>query len=256
MLMLSWCEGDRMDSPNRQTEAARFYHDVTKHSYTSVRSVGHRLDWNNRPFPFKIYPQAAALALPRELNLSVLPALQTISGSGGFDSDAPLDPDRLTRILFCAAGLTRKRKVGTEYYHFRAAPSAGALYPIEVYAAAGPGTDGLEPGLYHFSPADLKLRGLRRGDWRPALAQACAMRPSVAHARTVLILSGIFWRSAWKYRARCYRYCFWDTGTMLANLLAAACAEGVGAEVVVNFADADVERLIGVDGEREEIGRA
>src|SRR5579883_1896021 len=125
MLMLSWCEGDRMDSPNRQTEAARFYHDVTKHSYTSVRSVGHRLDWDNRPFPFKIYPQAAALALPRQLDLSSTPALEAISGGAEISAATPLDLERLTRILFCAAGLTRKRKVGTEYYHFRAAASAG-----------------------------------------------------------------------------------------------------------------------------------
>jgi SagB-type dehydrogenase family enzyme len=240
-----------MDSPNRQTQAARLYHDVTKHSYTSVRSGAHYLDWDNRPFPFKIYPHAAALALPRNLNLSSMPTLQALSGRAQVDPQTPLDLQRLTRVLFCAGGLTRKRKVGAEYYHFRAAPSAGALYPIEIYLAGGPDVEGLEPGLYHFSPADLKLRGLRRGDWRAALARACAMRPSVAQARAIVILSAIFWRSAWKYQARCYRYCFWDAGTMLANLLAAADAEGLEAEVIVNFADAEIERLIGVDGERE-----
>jgi SagB-type dehydrogenase family enzyme len=240
-----------MDSPNRQTEAARLYHDATKHSYTSVRTDGHRLDWDNRPFPFKIYPHAAALALPRELNLSLRPTLEAIRAAANADPQTALDLDRLTRILFCTGGLTRKRTVGLEDYHFRAAASAGALYPIEIYLASGPGVEGLEPGLYHFSPADLKLRGLRRGDWRAALAAACAMRPAVAQARAVLVLSGIFWRSAWKYRARCYRYCFWDSGTMLANLLATAYAEGLPAEAIVNFVDAEVERLIGVDAERE-----
>ena len=77
------------------------------------------------------------------------------------------------------------------------------------------------------------------------------MRPSIAEARAVLILSAIFWRSAWKYRARCYRYCFWDAGTLMANLLAAANAEGLQTDVVMNFADAEVERLLGVDGEHE-----
>ena len=77
------------------------------------------------------------------------------------------------------------------------------------------------------------------------------MRPSIAQARAVLILSAIFWRSAWKYRARCYRYCFWDAGTIMANLLAAANAEGLQTDLVVNFADAEIERLLGVDGERE-----
>jgi SagB-type dehydrogenase family enzyme len=240
-----------MDSANRRTEAARLYHEVTKHSYTSVRSDGHYLDWNNRPFPFKIYPHAAALALPRELNLSTMPALEAVSEQGAVDPQTPIDLERLTRVLFCAGGLTRKRKVGMQYYHFRAAASAGALYPIEIYLASGPDIEGLEPGLYHFSPADLKLRGLRRGDWRGILAKACAMRASVAQARAVLILSGIFWRSAWKYRARCYRYCFWDTGTMLANLIAAANAEGLPSDTIINFVDSEIEQLIGVDGEHE-----
>ena len=240
-----------MDSPNQRTAAARLYHEVTKHSYTSVRTDGHRLDWDNKPFPFKIYPHAAALSLPRDLQLSPLPALEAIREDRPAAPDTSLDLERLTRILFCAAGLTRKRRVGTEDYHFRAAAAAGALYPIEIYLATGPDTEGLEAGLYHFSPADLKLRGLRRGDWRAAIARACAMHPSIVDARAVLILSAMFWRSAWKYRARCYRYCFWDAGTMLANLLAAANAEGLQADLAVNFADAQIERLIGVDGERE-----
>jgi SagB-type dehydrogenase family enzyme len=239
-----------MDSPNRRIEAARFYHQVTSHSYTSVRTDGHVLDWDNRPFPFKIYPHAAALALPRELNLSAMPALQALR-DGHAQPPTPLDLDRLSRLLFCTGGLTRKRRVGMEDYHFRAAASAGALYPIEIYVASGPGIEGLEAGLYHFSPADLKLRGLRRGDWRGVIAKACAMRPPLAQAPVVLVLSAIFWRSAWKYRARCYRYCFWDTGTMLANLTAAADAEALGTDVSLNFVDHEMERLLGVDGERE-----
>src|SRR5208282_373954 len=128
-------EGSHMDSPNRKTEAARLYHEVTKHSYTSVRTDGHVLDWDNRPFPFKIYPHAAALSLPRDLQLPSTPTLETISETTAAHADTPLDLERLTRILFSAAGLTRKRRVGMEDYHFRAAASAGALYPIEIYLA-------------------------------------------------------------------------------------------------------------------------
>lgn len=79
------------------------------------------------------------------------------------------------------------------------------------------------------------------------------MRSWILEARALLVLSAIFWRSAWKYRARAYRYCFWDTGTMLANLLAAANAEGLQAGVVTSFTDGQAERLIGVDGESEGI---
>jgi len=237
---------------NRDIEAARFFHEVTKHSYTSVRSTPHRLDWENRPLPYKIYPDAPVVMLPRDLNLATMPTLEALSSTVAGGSATPLDLATLTRMLFCAGGLTRHRRVGGEDYHFRAAPSAGALYPVELYVAAGE-VEGLAPGLYHFSPADLKLRALRPGDFRLNIARAANDRDSLAGARANLIASTIFWRSTWKYHARAYRYCFWDTGTMLANLLAVANAEGHRTEVVTAFLDAELEVLIGADGEREGI---
>jgi SagB-type dehydrogenase family enzyme len=243
---------------NRDVEAARSYHAATKHSYTSVRTGAHYLDWDNRPMPYKLYPEIAGLALPRDLSLAQMPALEAISGDqagvGGGPADVGADTELtlegLTRILFCADGLTRRKRVGAEDYHFRAAPSAGALYPVEVYVAAAE-VGGVERGLYHFSPADLKLRGLRRGDWRAFIARAAAGRPSLLEARAIVVLSAMFWRSTWKYRARAYRYCFWDAGTILANLLAAAAAEGLSTEIVTAFADPEIEALIDIDGERE-----
>ncbi|HYA34677.1 MAG TPA: SagB family peptide dehydrogenase [Candidatus Binataceae bacterium] len=235
---------------NRDIEAARRYHNLTKHSYTSVRSSPHSLDWDNRPMPYKVYPGAGAVSLPRELDLSTIPTLKAISSEAPTDAQVAIDIDSLTRILFCAGGLTRNTSVGGDQYHFRAAASAGALYPVEIYVATAD-VDGLEAGLYHFSPADLKLRGLRHGDWRATASEAAANRKSLASARAIIFLSAIFWRSTWKYRARAYRYCFWDAGTILANLTAAATAEGVGCEVVTAFADPALEALLGIDGERE-----
>lgn len=239
-----------MELHNRDIEAARVYHAVTKHSYASVRTDGHHLDWDNKPFPYKIYPEAGAMALARDLALAATPALQAILSEAPPDRSAPLDLAVLCRLLFCAGGLTRSRHLGGVDYHFRACASAGALYPVEIYLAAG-AVQGLEAGLYHFSPGDLKLRGLRRGDWRELLAGAAGRPDSIVATRAVVILSAIFWRSAWKYRARAYRYCFWDAGTMLANLLAAANAEGVHAELLTAFADPPIERLLGIDGEQE-----
>ena len=109
----------------------------------------------------------------------------------------------------------------------------------------------VETGLYHFSPADLRMAGLRRGDWRGYIAGAAAKRPSILHARAVIAMSAIYWRSEWKYRARAYRYCYWDAGTILANLLAAAAAEEISAEVITAFDDPALETLLGIDGERE-----
>jgi SagB-type dehydrogenase family enzyme len=235
---------------NDYIEAARVFHEVTKHSYTSVRSSPHFLDWDNKPLPYKIYPAAASIALPRDLNLSSTPTLAALSSYVPADFSAPIDTAALTRILFCADGLTRQKKVGEDDYHFRAAASAGALYPIEIYVAASEVAD-LEAGLYHFSPADLRMAGLRRGDWRGYIADAAAKRPSIRNARAVIALSAIYWRSEWKYRARAYRYCYWDAGTILANLLAAAAAEEISAEVITAFEDPALEPLLGIDGDRE-----
>ena len=235
---------------NRDIEAARTYHATTKHSYTSVRTDGHFLDWENRPMPYKLYPEVSGLALPRDLSLARVPALEAIAAGDSPSGGGELTLEALTRILFCADGLTRRTRIGGQDYHFRAAPSAGALYPIEIYAAVAETVE-LEQGLYHFSPADLRLRGLRRGDWRGLIARAAAGRPSLLRARAVLVLSAIFWRSTWKYRARAYRYCFWDAGTILANLLAAAAAEGLSTELVTAFADPEIEALLGIDGEHE-----
>jgi SagB-type dehydrogenase family enzyme len=235
---------------NDYIDAARVYHEVTKHSYTSVRTSPHFLDWDIKPMPYKIYPGASSIALPRDLSLSSMPALTAISSAAPADPMVAMDVEALTRILFCADGLTRRRSVGGEDYHFRAAPSAGALYPIEVYVAASEVAE-VESGLYHFSPADLRMTGLRRGDWREYIARAAASRASILNARAVIALSSIYWRSTWKYRSRAYRYCFWDAGTLLANLLAAAAAEGISAEVITAFEDPALEHLLGIDGERE-----
>jgi SagB-type dehydrogenase family enzyme len=237
-------------SSNRDISVALAYHEATKHSYTSVRSDAHLLDWSNRPLPYKIYPGAGTFALPRDLSLpptSTLSALRRRSDS----PQKPLDLESVTRLLFCAGGLTKRANVGGEDYHFRAAASAGALYPVELYLVAGE-IEGMERGLYHFLPADLKLHGLRRGDWRPYLA-GCVGSTSLRHARAVLIMTSIFWRSAWKYRARAYRYCLWDTGTILANLLAAANADAVDTEIITAFRDRPIEELLEVDGDREGI---
>ena len=184
------------------------------------------------------------MSLPRDIDLPTMPALEAITLPA--DGRNELDLATLTRILFCANGLTRQRKIGGEDYHFRAAASAGALYPIETYIAATK-IDGMEDGLYHFSPADLKVQGLRRGDWREVIARAAGessfhreSERDSPHERGLLA-------QRMEISRRAYRYCFWDSGTILANLLAAAAAEGIRAEVITAFVDADIETLIGVD---------
>ena len=71
------------------------------------------------------------------------------------------------------------------------------------------------------------------------------------NAPCVIVSASTFWRNAWKYQARAYRHCYWDNGTILANLLAAAAARKIPAKVVLGFVDATVNQLLGLDSRRE-----
>jgi SagB-type dehydrogenase family enzyme len=235
-------------SGNRHPEAARRYHDATMHSPQSVRSGGHGLDWATKPEPFKIYPGLPVVSLPRDFPVPAQDALAAISGEPGVT--ARLNLETLAALLFFSAGVTKRQVYpggGTMY--FRAAPSTGALYQTEVYVVAAE-VAGLEPGVYHFSPGDFALRRLREGDFRGALAIAAADEDLAAKSATI-ILSAIYWRNTWKYQARGYRHLFWDSGSMLSNLLAAATALDLPARVVTGFVDLEVNGLLALDGEKE-----
>lgn len=233
---------------NREIQAARDYHDRTTHSYSSVRESGHYLDWETKPFLYKVYPDLPAIPLPRDLEPPAAETLEALSRGG--QGDAPLRLETLAALLFFSAGLTKKKAYGRgEEYHFRAAASTGALYQTEVYAVTGE-LAGLPAGVYHFCPADFALRRLREGDFRRELAEAAADE-RLARVPLTLVLTAIFWRNTWKYQARGYRHLFWDSGTMLANVLAVADGAGVTARLVTGFTDARVNRLLGLEAEKE-----
>src|SRR5919106_390164 len=81
--------------------------------------------------------------------------------------------------------------------------------------------------------------------------RACAGEPDTARAPAVLAMTGIPWRTAWKYAERGYRHLFWDAGMIVANMLALETSVDVPVRVVLGFADREVEFLLGLDGRRE-----
>jgi SagB-type dehydrogenase family enzyme len=236
---------------NRDMQATWNYHDGTKHSYWSIRNHPHFLDWANRPQPFKIYPKIQPLPLPREVPHTGVAALSAISEPvPSSRADSVPDLQDLARILYFSAGITKQRKYSGGEIYFRAAACTGALYEIELYVVTA-ALAGLDAGVYHFNPADVSLRLLRKGDFRRNLAQATAIEPAVAHARATIICTGTYWRNAWKYQARTYRHFGWDNGTLLANMLAVSAASGLPAELVLGFVDGEVNRLLDLDTRRE-----
>jgi SagB-type dehydrogenase family enzyme len=236
---------------NDEITAAWKYHDRTKHSYSSIRSHPHHLDWDNHPIPFKIYTDLPSIALPQHLGSSGISALSAISTTANPEPASPkLTTQLVAEILFLTAGITKRRSYPGGEMLFRAAACTGALYHIDLYIVCGDLGD-LAAGVYHFSPQDFSLRSLRRGDFRPVVMAASGDEPSIGNAPCVIVSASTFWRNAWKYQSRAYRHCYWDNGTILANLLAASAARQVPAKIVIGFVETAVNDLLGLDERRE-----
>jgi len=242
------------EAAERPGAAARRYHNGTKHSAAKLQTDQHYLDWEIKPHPFKIYPTIEPIALPRDGAPLTVPGFTAISASGavaGGSTVAVPSLAVLARILQLSAGITRTKVLpdGEEYY-FRAAACTGALYHIDLYVICAD-LPGLAAGVYHFGPHNAALHPLRRGDYRGVLVEATASEPAIAHAPVTIACASTYWRNAWKYQARTYRHCFWDTGTILANLLAVSAAERLPTRLGYGFVDDTVGTLLDLDPQRE-----
>lgn len=156
--------------------------------------------------------------------------------------------EELSTLLFAAAGVTEVRSFGGERLYLRAAPSAGALYPVEVYFATT-GLQDLPPGVYVYVPQEHALRSVvprfPRNLWE-------ALRGQVAEDQVHLVyLTGVFQRTVWKYGSRSYRYVVLDAGHVAANLLLAAASQSWPLALYPCFADLEAERMLQVNPEEE-----
>lgn len=218
---------------------ARGYHDAV--SYDRHAMSPHTLDWAHQPRTTKAYGDAASVPLPRVPTGPTRAAGDVLSRvRTPFPEAVPADVRDLARVLFLACAPTAvMRHAGGEHV-FRSVPSAGALYPTEIYLACS-GVRGLEDGLYHYGPLRGRLHRIRGEDPFPDQGD-----PAVR-----FFFSAVYFRSAWKYRARSYRYHLLDTGHAVEALVLALSALGRSGAVGLDFDDDAVNRLLGVDTARE-----
>jgi SagB-type dehydrogenase family enzyme len=249
---VSSCSSEEDDTmKNRDLQGTWAYHNGTKHSYESIRTNQHYLDWENQPIPFKIYSELEPIPLPHQLSSSGTTALEAISSLEAETKDQVVPSiQTLAEILYLSAGITKRRSYPGGEILFRAAACTGALYHIDLYLVCGD-LPSLKAGIYHFDPRDFALGRLRDGDYRNALVQASGREPAIANAPAIIVCASTYWRNAWKYQSRAYRHCYWDTGTILANLLAAATARQMPARIVLGFVDDAVNRLLSLETTRE-----
>lgn len=149
-----------------------------------------------------------------------------------------LSLEELSQLLWAAQGLTAPDGG-------RAAPSAGALYPLEIYAVVGR-VAGLEAGVYHYRPAGHRVSLVARGDRRKALARAARDQDWMADAPVCIALAAVEWRTSSKYGTRAARYVHFEAGCASENAALQAAALGLGTCVVGSFDDPAVAELIGL----------
>ncbi|MFC4407205.1 SagB family peptide dehydrogenase [Haloarchaeobius iranensis] len=235
---------------------AREYHERTKHTPQQFREMEFELDFDNQPRSWKVYADLPRRSLGAVVEPPETPALSAVATATAVPGSAPGEPpevgleplsgDALTTLCHYANGVTKTLERGGEPVAFRAASCTGKLYHVDCYVVCGD-LDGVDAGVYQYDPESDAFHVLREGDYRGVLAVATGGQEGVAEAPVTVVATSTWWRNAWKYRDRTYRHAFWDSGTVLANLLAAAHAGGRRAEVVAGFADAPVVDLLGLD---------
>jgi hypothetical protein len=193
------------------------------------------LDAARFPWFFKRYVQALPrVPLPRDLPTTA-PAVAVLAGTADVEQTT-LDLPQLSRLLHLSAGVVRTREWRPgQTFLFRAAGSAGGRFPLELYVAAPDGS--LVPaGVHWYDPQDHAL---------------VLVGPPPRGGAPAVVVTGVPWRTGWKYRERGYRHVYWDAGTMLAQLLAVADSAGLTASLHTRFPDAAVAALVGGDGVHE-----
>lgn len=230
---------------------ALLYHQATKYAPESMGAQAD-LDWSQQPRPYKDYDCARAVDLAPFLPLDPNPFTGQGRGDQADDAKATgLRLEALARLLWYSYGVTAVIPDATPPIHLRAAPSAGGLYPAEVYLVVR-SWPGLEPGLYGYHP----LRHCLVPLWEDPevadhLAGACYADAAIEAAPACLLVTGVFERSRWRYQDRAYRRILLDIGHLCANACLAAPLVGLRTHLTGAFCDEGLAHLLRLSPDQE-----
>lgn len=154
-----------------------------------------------------------------------------------------LSLSQLSQVLWSAQGITSAERL-------RAAPSAGATYPLEVYVfVGGGGVEGVEEGIYHYNVENQSLNLHKEGDLRQQLSLAALDQEFIVQAPVDIVICALYERTAWRYGRRAERYVHMEAGHVGENIHLQAVALGLAVVMVGAFSDEDVSRVMGLEGE-------
>lgn len=230
-------------------EDAFVYHDATKHHYhRAARALGY-MDWDNQPDPFRRFRGAPLYRLPFGAPADS-PPYEALFVPGAVPP-AAVSADSLGRFLGWSLGLSAWKEYQGARWELRCNPSSGNLHPTEGYVIAPP-LEGLRPeaSVFHYAPRE---HGLEQ---RATMSTASWKALEAPFPTPVFFvgLSSVYWREAWKYGERAYRYCNHDAGHALAALSFSASALGWRVVWLDGLSDAQVAAALGLDREADFAG--
>jgi len=242
--------------PELHVSLAQHYHDRTKYDPETIAHKGRRIDWSQQPIPFKDYKIGQVYHLRPYLSYNSEgkrlpdPDPRAISRDLARDSTSEAWWRRLSRFLLATYGITAEVTGLDQPLYLRTAPSAGGLYPAEIYLVSR-GLPGLPAGLYHYQPLDHSL--IRFWDvfaWSD-LQSACFWPSMLESLHLALVVTAVFQRSAWRYQDRAYRRICLDTGHLLGNLELAGALNDFRPHLIGGFADPAINQLLYLDETQE-----
>ncbi|MHC4234383.1 MAG: SagB/ThcOx family dehydrogenase [Planctomycetota bacterium] len=226
------------------------YHEYTKHTPAKLYSRAWHLDWANQPDPFRRYDGAPRVELP----VPTVPPTADYFALQDADRGPSVCIRTVSRLLYYSMAIATWKEVPGRglRWALRVNPSSGNLHPTETHLITR-GIDGLDDGCYHFRVDDYALEARCSGtvdDLAALFARQCGL-PA---APLTILLTSIFWREAWKYRDRGFRYCHHDLGHALAAITEAARGLGLPVDYRHLFDDDTIADALGLDGGDEAPG--
>jgi SagB-type dehydrogenase family enzyme len=205
------------------------------------------LNWSKKPDAYKEYQgltEITELPDPSPFPLQEIWTFISLRRSRRNFIDRPLTQKQISLLLWATQGITFR----TNFFEFRATPSAGGLFPIETYLVINH-VENLASGIYHYKVKEHALEKLKEDKYYPfQLASAALNQDLIAQCGVTFIWTAVIPRTKWKYRERCYRYIYLDAGHIGENLYLAAEALGLGCCTIGAFYDEEINQLIGIDG--------
>ncbi len=196
---------------------------------------------------FKIYTDSKLYSLPEPVNKNIdfLTLISSRKSHRDF-LNKEITLNELSTILWCGYGIREKKG----NFFFRNVPSAGALYPLEIYLMTF-NVSGLPKGIFHYFPKNHSLELLKEGDFSKELIQASLAQNFVSKGAVTILITSIFRRNMAKYGHRGLRYILLDAGHLAQNMVLGAETLSIGCCPVGAFFDDEINTLIGVDGIEE-----